>query len=317
MIPAYATVFLLAWPRYRGQWRGWLVALGLLTLPYVPLVVWQLPLVLNSYETGHPLYPLNEMLAALVNLYARGMALIGSWVVVAAFLFAMLGGVFSPRSYSKVRSEAHRTWTHFDPGGIRSRLFLLLWLLLPVALVYLISLRAPVFEPRYLIFVAPAFYLLVALGVVVLARLSRTVGGLLLAALLSFGLLGVWVQATTPIKSDFRAAAAYVVAHRSGDAPIMFQMPYIRHTFDYYFNRDYVALESPWTNDGKTEAQAGDVMGVLLKGYADVWFVFSESWLWDSRDLARSWLDQHARLIESAHFVLVDVYHYDLSGRSR
>jgi ketosteroid isomerase-like protein len=172
----------------------------------------------------------------------------------------------------------------------------------------------PVFEPRYLIFVAPAFYLLTASGVVALSRLSWTATALTLSVLLSFSLLGVWVQATTPIKSDFRAAAAYVMAHRQGDAPIMFQMPYARYTFDYYFDGDYTALEGPWTNDGKTEAQVNHVMAQLLEDDTDVWFVASESWLWDSRDLARAWLDQHARLAESAGFALVDVYHYQMAN---
>jgi uncharacterized membrane protein len=305
MIPVYAAVFPLTWPHGRRRWRGWLVSLGLLTLPYVPLAIWQLPLVLNTYGTGHPFYPIHEVLASLFNLYARGVALVGGWVVVAAFVFAVLSGVFSSQGEGR-----------FESGGTRSRLFLLWWLFLPIVLIYLISLRAPVFEPRYLIFVAPAFYLLAALGVVVLSRLSRIAAGLSLAVILSFSLLGVWIQATTPIKSDFRAAAAYVMTHRRGNAPIMFQMPYVRDTFDYYFDGDYVALEGPWTNDGKTEAQVGAEMSLLLENYADVWLVASESWLWDSRDLARTWLDQHTRLTDAASFALVNVYHYDLSGVS-
>jgi hypothetical protein len=53
-------------------------------------------------------------------------------------------------------------------------------------------------------------------------------------------------------------------------------------------------------------------MGRLLEPYPEVWLVASESWLWDSRDLTRAWLDQHAELRESASFMLVDVYHYSL-----
>ncbi len=308
MIPVYAAIFLLAWPRYQRRWRGWLVSFGALTLPYVPLGIWQLPLILNSYETGHPFYPINQVVALLFNLYSRGVAMVGDWPVVAAFVFAMLGGIFSLGERGSARR--HTAGGPFDLGGLRVRAFLLLWLFLPVVLVYLASLRVPVFEPRYLIFVAPAFYLLTALGLVSLSRLSRTVAGLSLGVLLSFSLLGVWVQATIPIKSNFRAAAAYVMAHRRNDAPIMFQMPYVRYTFDYYFDGDYTALEGPWTNDGKTEAQVAEVMTRLLEDEADVWLVASESWLWDSRDLARAWLDQNAHLVESASFALVDVYHY-------
>jgi uncharacterized membrane protein len=310
MIPVYVAALLLAWPRRREQWWGGLASLGLLILPYLPLIVWQLPLVLDTYDTGHPFYPIDQILSLLFNLYARGVALVGGWVVVAAFVFAILGGLFvSVKGDSWYRLAGTRLAI---PVKIRSRLFLLLWFFLPIILVYSISLRAPVFEPRYLIFIAPAFYLLTALGLVALSRVSRTAAGAALAAVLSFGLLAVWVQATTPIKSDFRAAADYMMTHRQPATPIMFQMPYVRHTFDYYFDGEYVALEGLWTNDGKTEAQVEQEMARLLVDYPDVWLVASESWLWDSRDLTRAWLDQHAHLTETTSFALVDVYHYDL-----
>jgi uncharacterized membrane protein len=318
MIPVYAGAWLLARPaNRRARWPG-AVALGLLTLPYLPLALWQWPLVMNAYDTGHPFYPLNQVLSLLFNLQARGMAMAGGWAVVAAFVFAMLGGLFSPLAGGDRRRSASQR--RFLPGRVSPRLFLPLWLFLPLVLVYLVSLRAPVFEPRYLIFVAPAFYLLTGLGVVALARLSWTAAGLALAVALSFSLLGVWTQATTPIKSDFRAAAEYVAAQRQsrkagrqGDAPIMFHMPYVRDTFDYYFEGEYTALDGPWTNDGRNEAQVAAAMARLLQGYPDVWLVSSESWLWDTRGLARAWLDGHARLVESASFTLVDVYHYEMS----
>jgi 4-amino-4-deoxy-L-arabinose transferase-like glycosyltransferase len=310
MVPVYLAAFILAGPLPLGQWRRGLVAFGLLTLPYLPLLLWQLPLVMDSYDTGHPFYPIDRMFSLLFNLYARGMAMVGSWVVVAGFVFAMLAGLFL--SVRGSHQGGHGSRRLPIPGGRRWRLFLLIWLLLPILLVYLISLRAPVFEPRYLIFLTPAFYLLTGLGVVALSRLSWVAAGLVLAAVLTFSLLGVWTQATAPIKSDFRAAADYVTTHRQTDAPVMFQMPYVRHTFDYYFDGEYAALEGPWTNGGASEMEVEGTMGRLLEPYPEVWLVASESWLWDSRDLTRAWLDQHAELRESASFMLVDVYHYSL-----
>jgi uncharacterized membrane protein len=310
MIPVYGAILLAARPRHPGRWWPRPVAFGLLTLPYLPLAVWQWPLVLNTYQTGHPFYPINQILSLLFNLYARGTAMVGGWAVVAAFVFAILGALLSPPK----RSSSNRLagYRAFLPGGLRARFSLLLWLFLPVALVYIISLRAPVFEPRYLIYIAPAFYLLTGLGVVALWQLSRIASLLALAGILSFSLLGLCVQASTPIKSDFRAAASYVATHRQASEPILFQMPYVRHTFDYYFGGDYVALDGPWTNEDRAEEQVAEEMGRLVQSYRDVWLVASESWLWDSRDLARAWFTQHAQLVESAHFVLVDVYHYRL-----
>ncbi len=348
LIPVYATIFLLAWPGYRRRWRGWLASMGALTLPYVPLVHWQLPLVVKTYATGHPFYSIQDILASLFNLYTRGVALVGSWIVVAVFLFAALAGIFTPPSArpAQKRAGAKNLEVGFNlrPGpaapslslprknggkgrggegglattilsGARLRLFLLVWLFLPIGIVYLVSLRAPVFEPRYMIFVAPAFYLLAGSGLTVLSRSWRPAAGVALAVILSFSLLGVWTQASVPLKSDFRAAAAYVVARRQDGTPIMFHMPYVRYTFDYYFHGDYAALEGPWTNGGQSEAQVDTAMTHLLAGYGDAWVVFSESGLWDARGLVRSWLDRHARLVEVAHFALVDVCYYDLGTK--
>lgn len=310
MLPVYAVAWLLARPFNRsGWWRG-AAALGLLTLPYLPLAIWQWPLVLNTYATGHPFYPLNQMLSLLFNLYARGVSGVGSWVVLAAFAFAVLSGLLPPRIAAPQGAEP--PGQRLAPDRVTPRLFLPIWLFLPIVLVYLVSLRAPVFEPRYLIFVAPAFYLLTGLGNIVLARLSWAAVSLALVVALPFSLLGVWTQASVPIKSDFRGAASYIMAQRRADAPIIFQMPYVRRTFDYYFEGEYVALDGPWTNDGRDESQVAQDMAGLVGSYREVWLVASESWLWDARGLTQAWLDQHARLAESASFVLVDVYRYEL-----
>jgi len=301
LIPVYAVALPLAYPRFRSRWRGWLISLSLLIVPYVPMAAWQLPLVLRAHDTGHPSYPLKQIVSLLFNLYARGVAMVDGWVALAAFMFAILAGVV----VTSVRTNGR---------PVRVKGFLVLWLFLPVGLVYLISLRAPVFEPRYLIYVAPAFYLLAALGIVGLARLTPVVGGALLALVLSFSLLGLATQAVTPIKSDFRAAAAYVMARHQNHEPIMFQMPYVRHTFDYYFDADYVALEGPWTNDDKSVESAASLMASSVGEHTDVWLVVSEEWLWDSRGLTRAWLNTHGRSVESARFALVDVYHYQLAG---
>ena len=234
--------------------------------------------------------------------------MVGGWPVVAAFLFALFVNI-TP-SIQEQRTD--RRLKKSPPP--RSRLFLLLWLLAPVVLIYLISLRTPVFEPRYLIFSAPAFYLLVAFGLSTLSRSSRTAAGLTLAVVLSFSLLGIWVQGTFPIKSDFRAAASYIKTHRMDQSPIMFQIPYVRYTFDYYFDGDYVALDGPWTNDGKSETDVADAMVQLLEDYSNVWLVVSESWLWDSRGLTQAWLNRYARLTGYASFTLVEVYHYELTS---
>jgi mannosyltransferase len=303
MVPVYAAMVAIRWPRCRGRVRGAGVSLALLTLPYLPLAVWQLPLIWNTHSTGHKFVPLDEMFEILLGLNSRGMVTVGAWLPLVSFIFALLLGLFGPP----------RGW-----GGAawHARLFLATWAFLPIFLLYLISLRVPLFEPRYLIFTTPPLLMLAAGGIYGLTKLSPVVGRVLLAAVVAFNCLGIGVQAAFPIKSDFRTAAAFVAERYSDGEPIMFQVPYVRYVFDYYFRRPHPTLDGPWTNDGKDEAQAAQMMAVTAAGHETLWLVSSESWLWDERGLTRAWLEQHGELADAASFARVDVYRYHLRDSS-
>ncbi|HEY67325.1 MAG TPA: hypothetical protein G4N97_03540, partial [Thermoflexia bacterium] len=73
LIPVQILLYLAWWPRSRKQWIGALVSLACLTLPYLPLVVWQAPLVLRARETGFYPYSLGEMARILLNGWSMGM----------------------------------------------------------------------------------------------------------------------------------------------------------------------------------------------------------------------------------------------------
>jgi hypothetical protein len=51
-------------------------------------------------------------------------------------------------------------------------------------------------------------------------------------------------------------------------------------------------------------------MTALTADLSDLWLVVAEEDLWDNRHLTRAWLNQNAELVDEAHFVGVDVYHY-------
>ena len=310
MIPLYA-LLPLTWPSMRGRWQYWLIALGMLTLPYLPLALWQLPLLVHPHPTGHAFTPLPEMLTLLLALHTRGVAMMGDWPVLTAFLFAVLLGIFAPSAQTGEGIAVATTRTEEGAGG-RARLFLALWSFLPVVLLFAVTLRMPIFQPRYLIFTLPPFLMLAARGIVALARMTRAVTLALLAVVLAFSILGIWVQSTIPLKSDFRAAAAFVARRYQAGEPIMFQVPYVRYVFDYYFPQAHPTLDGPWTNDGKSVESVAQLLREATQGYTTLWLVVSESWLWDERDLTRAWLRENAALLATGRFARVEVYHYRL-----
>ena len=72
---------------------------------------------------------------------------------------------------------------------------------------------------------------------------------------------------TRPIKSDFRAAARYVAAHRQSADLAVYQIPYIRYTFSYYASgrndpndTAILGIDGLYTNHGMSETEAADRM---------------------------------------------------------
>ncbi len=301
MLLVYVAVAWLYHDRVRRQWRGWVISLTCLTLPYLPLAIWQLPLLLANFHSGHPFYPLAEQFHLLLQLYSRGLIRFGRWTPLVLYIFLFLAGLVALPAPTGPKSPPRR-----------SRYLLALWVLLPALTVNLISRRVAVFEDRYLIYIAPPFYLLIAVGLNAIRRYWRGLAALSLGLILMLNLLGIWQQQRQPIKADFRAVAHYLLSQPQLPDTIMIQMPYLQYTLNYYYPDTYTLLEGLWTNDGKNEAAVQAEMAALTAGLTDLWLVVSEEAMWDNRGLTRAWLNQHADLVDEAHFMRVDVYHYRL-----
>jgi hypothetical protein len=186
-----------------------------------------------------------------------------------------------------------------------------LWLGLPIILIYLISLQVAVFEDRYLIYIIPAFYILIAVGLAVVVRYSQPGALAILGIFLALNLVSIFYQASRSVKADFRAAAHYIASAAPESPTIMFQRPYLQSTFSYYFPEPYQALAGPWTNNGRDPASVGQDLTNLTADADRVWLVISEEAMWDDRALTRQWFEQTGHLINEAHFTRVDVYQYE------
>lgn len=309
LIPLQILWLLVEWPHWQPRWRGALVGMALLTLPYLPLALWQMPAVLARRETGFPHHTLEEMALILLNGWSTGILGRGwPWGALACGGMAALG----------------LTVGLARPLLRRAARFLALWIVAPLLIIWLISLRQPLFTDRYLIWAAPAFYLLVGTGSEVMGQKGRdrwkgaVIRGIgILAILVIFG-VNLHAQATVPIKSDVRAAAAYVESrYRPGDL-LLFQIPHIRYTFDYSFGpTDYLWADGLYTNhrtaDGGyrlSEEAAGRWMALIVGDHTRVWLVASEVDMWDERNLVQGWLERTFTRADEAHFTRVDVYQY-------
>ncbi len=306
LIPICGAWLMLLWPDYRRRWLPFLLTLAIPALPYFALVGWwQLRLFTTpDFQTGHPFVPLATMAATLATAFSLGVARAPTWWAIAGLIFLLLAGsVLGGRGMAGTGS-AH-AWHR-----VRVTLMLLAWLFLPPLLLYLVSLSKPLYTDRYVIWIAPALLILLAQGVAALARIWRPLGLAALSALLAVGLLSGWRQMQTPIKSDFRAAAAYVEARRQPGDILLFQIPYNRIVYEYYAGPQAQSIDGRYTNSGSTEAQVDEEMRRDTGNAPAVWLLASEEETWDQRQLVRQWLDAQGEVTDQQGFARVEVIRY-------
>jgi mannosyltransferase len=339
LIPVQILLYLAWWRYVRRQWIGATVSLVCLTLPYLPLVVWQAPQVFQARETGFYAYSLNEMVEILLNGWSLGILSQGwPWGTVLMGTLAIWGLVgplvmtiaqIDTQTSDADRSSptdapllAKRPTTLTKTGEEGNRFALVCWLMIPLLAVWFISLRQPLFTDRYLIWTAPAFYLLASVG---LASIERPVSWghwinvALVGIVLVVNVVNLRHQVTQQTKSDFRAAVAHVAGRYAPDELIIFQIPHGRYTFDYYFpdDRQYAWDEGLYTNhrrpDGAylmSEQDAAYSMEGMTGKYNTIWLVATETTMWDDRGLVHAWLEANVERVDEAHFARVDVYRY-------
>jgi uncharacterized membrane protein len=299
LLPVQALMIVLLYPRTVRKPAAWLSAAAL-TLPYLPLFIWQWPHLVQPAETGFPFVPLGSMLQRLGEVFSRGLIGWEATIPLVLLVGAMVLGIFANQNRK-------------SPVGLMG-LALVCWALLPVVELYLVSLRRPLFTERYLIWTLPACLLLAGAGIVWLG--SRGKGWKILAAgwlatLVITGLMGIAYQWVTPVRADFRSATELVQSRYQPGEVVLFQIPYLHYTFDYYApSMDYAAVEGPFTNADATADEVDAYLRRVTAGASHVWLVLSEVSMWDSRNLTTAWFEEHG-VLERYGFNRVEVVYWE------
>lgn len=333
-LPVALLFFVAQWPNARRHVGGGAVALALLTIPYLPLLAWQAPVLLRGGDIGHRFYPLDQIVWALASHWLFGLdgrapllwpatgeavTLVRRAVLVFGLALIAYGLLVTARRASRDSGEAK---------ALRLQLATLGWLVLPALLVFLVSLRMPLFLPRYVLWSAPAFYLLVGVGLDRLlagGHAGRIAAQVALATVSLVSLAGVAAQIIYPIRPDLRGAVAYVLRHAQPGDMIVFQIPYMQHSFTYYAERFRYPLarlqlaEAPFTNHGMSPDDTARVMRILVAPASRVWLFESEAAMWDQRGLVRRWFDEVLTPLDrqALRGVEVGLYALPVSSKSR
>jgi len=343
IIPLHLLWFVIAWPQSRRHWRGYGFALAGLTLPYLPFVWWQWAMLTATDKvTGFTFTPLTEMLYTLLVNHSYGLLppppmfrLLPIFFIGAVGL--LLGAGIIPEKRSVPATDLPLGLSPDLPPGLTAwrRYWLLVsWLFVPIATIYALSLRQPVYTDRYIIWIAPAAMILLALGIQALYQYSGRIATplvlLLLVYTLGFWLQMGWRQKHETIKYDLRSAIHYVAARRTAETLLILQIPHLEFSYRYYTSDASPTLftasddrlgrwaDGLWTNGGLPDDQAqllaDQQMQTITSGVDELWVLSSEVEMWDARHYMRAWLDEHGRLVDAAEFHGIHARHYLLEA---
>jgi mannosyltransferase len=271
----------------RRQWPvlgRWLAAQGALALAYVPWIAVQTGFLSGKASARFEEWDLatagriaGETLAA----FSAGLATppTTSWLIAILFLAAIVAG-----GAALFRRREPESW------------LVVAYFLLPLFLAWAVNPIMPFFYARYLLLVAPAFYVLAAWGVMAWGQLWRPLGTVGLAVLLAgsgYGLHGYYADETY-VKGRYGQMMSYVQANaRPGDGLILanqLQRPIYEYYRPeelqaYFFPRHEYPLEDPRT--------AGDLEAIAAR-HPRLWLVrFGNPAEYDPAGFLVRWLATH------------------------
>jgi mannosyltransferase len=211
----------------------WLSAQLAVLLLYIPQILTATRQVTAYANVNLQPPTLGEFLAQTWQAFTVGLTVQAGWAGPLMALFAAalalgLGAVILPGR------EAGQ-------DRLATLLFLAAWLILPLAVYFAVLQRRASFEPRYLMLVTPALYLLLAWGVSALVSRARPVGWLVGGALLAALLVGCYSYFFDPAfqKDDTRGLASFLKAEATPRDVVLWDIPY---AIDYYYPQDDPAL---------------------------------------------------------------------------
>lgn len=265
-----------------GARRGGLVIM-FLVIPYLPLAVWEVPLLLRGIPTSYTFLAPDAIGSILLAKFSFGLQEPTPASLV-LFTFLLLGGVLLSGS-----------------GGRSKGLTLTIgWIVLPITLFYVVSLRIPLFLDRYLIIILPAYILLLGRGLVAVARRTTVVTAVVVVGITATWINAVWNEPL--LKQDFKRSAAYLAPRLTTGDTLLF-LPSWEHTyFDYYEASPYHWLDVGGPDEVGMESAIRPVKAVLSNSDGTLWLVSVEPEYGDQRHRLQRWLDANARLVADVPF---------------
>jgi len=255
--------------RHRVRWKQFLVSVAMICLLILPLAL----CLLFASDRSQLHWLTKPTLHGLYD-FSLDMTGDGGPLLLLAYLALVLGGAVPAVSQLKSHSSE----------GVWKYWFLLIWLVLPVALVLAISLRWPAFEPRFLIVCLPPLVLLAA------DALTRVRSKVLFSAaatiVLGLSLNGTYSyyrgRADAEHTDNWRDATRYILSQARAEDAVLFSYSEERLAFDEYQRQlqmaGYRIHEFPEETDLelltlRPSRPSAELLSNIVAGYERVWVI--------------------------------------------
>jgi hypothetical protein len=223
-------------------------------------------------------------------------------------------------------------WLITRADRVMAGMLVLFWLLLPVVGIVALSQSRPLYEPRFLMLVVPAWVVLTGTGLVVLSRgvagiLTRwaplpPVANVLVLAALAVVLAGALLVPSARslasyysdpayARDDYRGLAQTVMLREQPGDAVVLTAPGQIEIFSYYYrgNADVFPLPLQRPID---PADTNARLDALAATHGRVWFVRWAANEADPAGLIMRWLEGRGRRIGGSQFGRVELHLYDL-----
>jgi mannosyltransferase len=263
------------------QWFVLQFLLGLMFLPWVGVLLGQMERVQGGFWITRPTL---RTLWETFELYAGGYA---------AYLFSLLVLLIAVSlAIAVVIGKVRVSGESEAVPAVKPIPFLLLWLLLPVAIPFLISLVSqPIYYARYTIGASLAWYLLVALAICFMQRISfwRWPARVLFLAIIAFQVAPLYYYYENITKTPWETVVGFVEDHAGQNDVVLVHNFNVIDPYSYYAERDdlarlalvekreFFAQDSRAGIDNWQKTIARDNVIQATDGYDVVWIVLAYS----------------------------------------
>src|SRR3989338_2921383 len=307
LIPAYNFIFYFILETDKNQDRKWLLSNLIIIAAILPLFfsfLRNLPRLYSDFRNLAYLAGMSHGLFHLISVLAG--------IVLAVVLIFLLSTLYKKKS--AVRNSLHKFQVSLHKSIARKQghylliLFLLFiaWLIAYLNVLDFFMSPYGQFVVRYSFFLAPLWYVLLALAVSKIKSRNVALFSILLFALVGIFSLHLYYTSTT--KEEWNDAAFFLEEHGRENEVILVDASYMIGPLNYYYNGNLLRIPLKSSTDtAVTEASFATALNEVpsAEGF---WLVLSHNWR--SGEYYKQQMDQRFMLVREKHYKDIDVYYY-------